>query len=111
MRFSNEKADRDVPADQRIVTLSTCICQVLSVTFRGVKVLGQSMSDEESSSRKALKLVDIGLSPAEAAKVCGISRQAVIPEILHRFHQRDQALRFVVLLAGGKIAEYGMGIS
>ena len=35
------------------------------------------MGDEESSSQKALKLVDIGRSPAEAAKVCGISRQAV----------------------------------
>ncbi|WP_153144922.1 helix-turn-helix domain-containing protein [Dechloromonas sp. H13] len=35
------------------------------------------MDAEESRTAKALKLVDNGSSPAEAAKACGISRQAV----------------------------------
>jgi len=35
------------------------------------------MGTEESRVAKALKLVDSGVSKAEAAKACGISRQAV----------------------------------
>lgn len=35
------------------------------------------MDAEESRTAKALKLVDSGVYPAEAAKACGISRQAV----------------------------------
>lgn len=73
----NENAGRDIPADLYSVTLNPCICQVLGVTVRGVKVLEQSMDAEESRTAKALKLVDNGSSPAEAAKACGISRQAV----------------------------------
>jgi hypothetical protein len=98
----NEKADRDIPADRRIVTLSTCVCQVLSVTFRGVKVLEQNMDAEESRTAKALKLVDAGLSPADAAKACDISRQAV-DDALKRRKLREAKMVRTCSECGGEL--------
>lgn len=65
-------------------------------------MLGQRMSDEESSSRKALKLVDIGLSPAEAAKECGISRQAV-DDALKRRKLREAKMVRTCSECGGEL--------
>ena len=51
------------------------------------------MDAEESRTAKALKLVDVGLSPAEAAKACGISRQAVDDALKRRKLQECKAVR------------------
>ena len=66
--------------------------QVVSVTVRAVKVLERVMEADESSSRKALKLVDSGMSQAEAAKECGITRQAVDDALKRRKVQEAKAL-------------------
>jgi hypothetical protein len=59
----------------------------------GVKLLEQSMDAEESRTAKALKMVDVGLSHAEAAKACGISRQAVDDALKRRKLRECKAVR------------------
>ena len=65
-------------------------------------MLGRSMDVEESRTAKALKLVDSGMPSAEAAKDCGISRQAV-DDALKRRKLREAKMVRTCTECGGEL--------